>query len=106
MKKQKKRNNFVQALEYIKEIRKNILTVILIFLFSAVIGFVLAPQLGFLGDFIKQLVAETEDLNALQLIVFILQNNLQSAFFGMIFGILFGVFPVINAFVNGVLLGY
>ena len=41
-----------------------------------------------------------------ELINFILLNNLQSSFFGMIFGVLLGILPVIVIIANGYLLGF
>jgi len=37
---------------------------------------------------------------------FIFQNNVSSAFIAMVFGVFLGLMPVINALVNGAILGY
>ena len=54
----------------------------------------------------REIVSKTEGLGTLDMILFIFNNNVKSAFFGLMFGILFGIFPLINALFNGLVLGY
>ena len=55
---------------------------------------------------IEELLAKTKDLGTFDLISFIITNNIQSAFFGMIFGVFFGVISLIVVVVNGYVLGF
>ena len=57
-------------------------------------------------NFIEELLLKTQDISYGGLIWFILLNNIQSSFFGMIYGILFGIFPIMASLVNGYLLGF
>ena len=85
------------------------------FIWAAFIIFALAMAFGFffpifyeqeILNFIKGLVSETDGLGVWQMIIYLFQNNLMSAFFGMIFGILFGFVPIMNAVINGYLVGF
>ncbi len=45
-------------------------------------------------------------MSFLQLFVFILQNNLITAFFGLLLGVFLGLFPLLLTFLNGYVLGF
>lgn len=57
-------------------------------------------------DYFRELVEKTKDYGAGEMISFIFFNNLQASFFGMIFGVFLGIFPLINLFGNGFVLGF
>jgi len=107
MQKLKIKTQFREAIRYIKETKKHIYAIILIFLFSILMGLLFKNELNdkFL-PLIKNIISNTSNLNALELIFFILQNNLQSAVLSIIAGIALGIAPVINAILNGALIGY
>ncbi len=95
-----------EAFTYLKESKNHIYISILIFLFGAVFGFLFQEKLTFINDIIKELMLKTANLNPVELVFFILQNNLQSALLAVIFGIAFGIFPIFNALANGTVIGY
>lgn len=100
------RTQFREALKYLKESRNYILAIALIFVGGILFGFIFSSQLGFLDEILKQLVERVRGLNTSEMILFILQNNLTSAFFGIVFGIFLGIFPIVASFSNGIVLGY
>jgi len=113
MKKMRKSRNkdsfsrqFQGALNYLKASKNYIAAVALIFLGGMLLGFVFSSQLGFLDEILKKLIERVKDLNTSEMILFILQNNLTSAFCGIVFGVVLGIFPVLTSFLNGVVLGY
>src|SRR3990167_2868697 len=100
------RKQFREAWNYLRECKRHIFFILFLFIFSAFFGFIYMDKLTFLDELLKDIIYQTSDLNMLEMIFFILQNNLQSAFFGMIFGIFFGIFSLMNSLLNGVVLGY
>jgi stage II sporulation protein M len=95
-----------ESLNYFRESRQFIYAVILIFLASALFGVIFSNNLGFIDKYLKEIVDKVSGLSVGGLILFILQNNIQSAFFGLLLGIVLGIFPVITSIVNGVIIGY
>ena len=55
---------------------------------------------------IKNLISQTEGLGPFELIKFIMYNNMQSAFLGMILGIFLAIFPLGIIIVNAYVLGF
>ncbi|MAG37780.1 hypothetical protein CMI45_00110 [Candidatus Pacearchaeota archaeon] len=100
------RKQFREAVRYVKESKNHIYSVILIFIASAIFGLTFSSHLGFIKDLLREILSKVEGLNGIELTVFILQNNIQSAFMGMLLGIFFGIFPIISLIGNGVVLGY
>ena len=100
------RKQFREAVDYIKESSGYIYFVIFIFFGFSLIGLFFWENFTFLDEFLKQILLQTEGLNWIEMIFFILQNNVQGAFFGILFGFIFGVFPLLNAMGNGIVLGY
>jgi stage II sporulation protein M len=101
--------NYKKSWNYIKESKTFILIIVGIFFLFAIIGFFIpAPSYisGLLTNYLKEIVNETSGLSWIQLISFILFNNLKSSFFGLIFGILFGIFPSLVAIFNGYVVGF
>jgi stage II sporulation protein M len=91
---------------YLKESRRYIYFVLGIFVFGILIGFIFYSQFTFLDALLRSLVQKTIGLNALELMEFILFNNMQVAFLGLFLGIFLGIFSLFNALSNGVVLGY
>jgi len=110
-KSKKKRKNSKEGLlqesfSYLKLTRNYIYFVIVLFFVSAFVGFLFPENFSFFEQFLRELADKVEDLSLLGLMWFILQNNVTSAFTGIIFGIFLGIFPVINVLINGAVLGY
>jgi stage II sporulation protein M len=95
-----------EAKKYVKESREQIYVIIALFFVSAVLGYVFSERLGFIEELLRQIISQIEGLNGVEITAFILQNNIKSAFFGMLFGFFFGIFPIFNAVGNGLVLGY
>ncbi len=101
--------NYGKSWEYIKESRKFIYTILIIFILFILIGaFIPAPESlkTIILEYIQELLKLTEGMSKGELISFIFLNNLQSSLFGMIFGIILGIFSVITSVLNGYLLGF
>lgn len=100
-------DNFKRSKNYLKTTKKYILFSSLLFLISIFIGY-LFPV--FFKEqvlkLIEEIVKETEGLGLFRLIIYIMLNNIQSAFSGIIFGLFFGIVPVTIAVVNGYILGF
>ncbi len=95
-----------EALKYIHECREQIYVIIVLFFVSSILGFVFSEKLGFIEIYLRGIFLKVEGLNGIELTLFILQNNVQSAFFSMIFGFFFGLSAILNTVGNGVVLGY
>lgn len=100
-------SNFKFGLQYIKNLKNYFLIILFLFLAISLFGFFF-PYF-FKEQIIKlitELLEKTKDLGPLELISFIIANNIKSAFFGMIFGAFFGVVSLGVAVVNGYVLGF
>ncbi len=97
---------FMEAMSYLKKSRNYFYAITLIFICGGILGFIFSSELGFLDEILKNLLEQIEGLGTWGIILFILQNNLKSAFYGMAFGILLGIFPVAASLFNGLVLGY
>ena len=109
--KEKKTSGFLkrylgEEIDYIIKSRNYIYFMVGLFAISIIIGFVFHGEFSFFDVIIKELVKKTENLDGLELILFIFQNNLWSAFITLISGIAVGIFPVISCVLNGSILGY
>ncbi len=109
-------DNFLLGLRYMKKIK--------IFFFIAVILILLTFAVGYFGlvglfstslsknidDYVTQSVAEiieqTENLSSIELTLFIIDNNIKTAFFGIVSGIYLAVSPIIVVIFNGYILGF
>lgn len=100
------KEQFREAVRYLKESQKYIYSIVIIFALSTILGYFLRSQLSFLNPLLEQIIDRTQGLNTIEMIFFILQNNLQSALLSVLIGVVFGIFPVFTAIVNGVILGY
>lgn len=100
------KTQFKEALSYLKESSNYIIITILLFIISGFLGFFYRSELTFLNKVIAEIVIKTQGLNSIEMIFFILQNNLQSSFLAVILGIAFGIIPIINSIFNGTIIGY
>jgi len=93
---------------YIKECKNQIYFILALILGSALVGLIYQPPeiYDLIQKFLQDLLSQTQELNWWQMIIFILNNNLQTSFFSMIFGVFFGIFPVLAGFSNGYVLGF
>jgi uncharacterized membrane protein SpoIIM required for sporulation len=101
--------NYRESIDYIKESKWFVYSIFFIFLFFALIGFFIPAPAALntiILGFLENLLAQTKDLSASQLITFIFFNNVQTSLTGMLFGIFFGVFSVFTTLANGYLLGF
>jgi len=57
-------------------------------------------------EFITELSQQITGMSFRQLFIFISQNNIKSAFFGLAFGIFLGIFPIAFTVVNGYVIGF
>ena len=97
---------FNDSWDYVKEQKRFIYAVALIFFASAILGFAYAENLIFLDDLIKEIIEKTSDLDYIEMIWFIFSNNVTSSLFALFLGLFFGIFPLFNSLFNGTLLGY
>ncbi len=95
--------------KYVRESGKFIWIIIGIFFVFFLVGFLVpVPESIYnqLMEFIKNLLEKTENMSQLDIVSFIIFNNIQSTFFGITLGVLFGIFPVLSAITNGYILGF
>ncbi len=110
--KNKKRNfwkeQYSLSWSYIKDLRNYILFILVVLLWSLILGLFYQPPeiVELIQKFLKDLLSRTEGLNIWQMILFILNNNLQTSFLSMLLGVFLGIFPVLTAFSNGYVLGF
>lgn len=111
--KNKKLNNLIKkykkSFRYIKESKNYIYLIIILFILSSLIGFFIqTPSLleTKILEFIEEILTKTQEMNQLELILFIFLNNLQSTFIGILSGIFFGIIPLISSLSNGYLIGF
>jgi stage II sporulation protein M len=100
------RHQWRNARVYLKESLGFVYLAFAVFAASALIGFFNAEKFSFINVLLMDILKQTEGLNGIELTFFILQNNFQSALFGLLLGVFFGIVPVLNAIVNGIVLGY
>lgn len=113
-KKEKEKNrflseNYLKSWKFIKESRKFIYSIIIVFFCFALIGFFLPVPDSLADEIIKmieEIVKKTEGMSQFSLIKYIFLNNMQSSFLGLVLGVFFGIFPVLFAAFNGYILGF
>lgn len=99
--------NFIKSLRSLKLIKYYFLFSLILFFFITFVGLIL--PIFFEEEILKliqELISQTENLNLLELIRFIIVNNIQSSFFGIILGIFLAVFPVLIIIINAYVLGF
>lgn len=93
--------------KFLKECKIHILIILVLFFVSALVGFLFPVFfVDFIKKFIEDVVSKTEGLGFWQLFLFIAQNNIQTAFTGVILGLILGIVPLIFALFNGYVLGF
>lgn len=98
-----------ESLEYLREIKFYIYSIIGLFLVFAVLGFVIPLPKEYslkIIDYFRQLILETENFSSWEMIWFLFANNITASFIGFVGGVFLGVFPVFNSIVNGFVLGF
>ncbi|MDP4039052.1 MAG: stage II sporulation protein M [Candidatus Pacearchaeota archaeon] len=106
MKSKKKNLLWKESLGYLRETKKYIYFIFLLFLVSGLIGFIFKENFKVFDSIIAELAGKTEGLGLFELMGFIFWNNLGSSFLAMISGVFLGISAVGSALFNGVLLGY
>jgi len=101
-------DNYTKSWKYIKESRKFIWIITIIFFFSAIVGFLIQPPsvVQVILDKVQEILTKTEGMSSFDLIFYIFFNNLRVGFMGIIYGFALGIFPVLSIFVNGYVVGY
>lgn len=99
--------NFRLALKSVVKVKKYIVFSLILFLIFGIFGYVF-PQLfeKQVLELIKQLIEQTKGLGGVELIKFIIYNNIKSAFIGLIFGVFFAFVPIGILLVNGYVIGF
>lgn len=103
------REQYKKSFTYLKESRKFIYSVLILFFVVGLIGFFVSPPSGVeekIMDFLRDLLNETEGFGCFEMIKYLFFNNIQSAFIGMILGVFLGIFPLIATVSNGYLVGF
>jgi len=103
------KQNYIDSWNYLKESKRFIFIMALIFLIFVLVGFILpAPDsvAQKILELLEQIIEKTQGMNFIELLWFIFWNNLKVSFIGIISGILFGIFPLLTAIANGYLLGF
>ncbi len=100
---------YKESWKYIKDSRKFIYFIVAIFFLFFLFGFFIpAPEFIYnqIRDFIRELLMKTQDMSQIDMIGFIILNNVQSTFMAIVFGMAFGIFPLVSAVANGYMLGF
>ncbi len=113
------RKEYKKCWEYIKDSKNFIYNVIIIFFALALIGFFFQDMINLffrnffdinlnqnILDYLNAIAAQIQGMSQLELISFIISNNLKSTFFSIFLGTIFGILPVLGAISNGYLLGF
>ena len=109
-------NNFILGMGYMKKIKIYFfISIVLILLGSlaayfGVVG-IFSPNLektidNYIAKSVAEIIKQTEGLSPLDLTFFIMNNNIKTAFFGVVSGIYLAVFPIIIVIFNGYVLGF
>lgn len=102
------RKNYSLSWNYLKESKNYIIAISLIFVLGILISLIYQPVVlvDLIRSFFVKVLNETEGLGLVEMIIYILNNNLKSSFFAMILGIAFGIFPILSALMNSYVLGF
>ncbi len=101
------KKQFREALLYLRESLFSILLVCILFFASVFVGFVFYEKLSpYILPILAQILEESRDLNTLEMIFFILQNNLFVSFGVAVLGVVFGIVPLLATIGNGIVIGY
>ena len=108
-KKKTLKQKYIDSWKYIKESKRFIYFVSLIFLIFLILGFILPtpePIAQKILEFLEEMLEKTQGMNFLELFWFIFWNNLKVSFIGIVSGIVFGILPFLTSVANGYLLGF
>ena len=101
------KSNYKEAFIFLKKSKAYIITISIIFVVFAILGFFNPSYIPeYMLNIIKELVEKTANMNPLQLFIFIFKNNLTSIFLGMVFGVVLGIYPLIITIFNGYFGGF
>lgn len=103
------KKEYKESWDYIKKTKNYLWIILAILIATFLIGFfVPAPEIlsSEIMKLITEIIEKTQNMTSLELIFFIITNNIQTSFLGMIFGFVLGVFPILTAVVNGYLIGF
>jgi stage II sporulation protein M len=101
-------DNYKKSWRYIKESKKFIWAITILFFVSAFIGLVYQPPeiINYILKYIQEILTKTESMSSFEMISFIFFNNIKIGFMGLIYGFILGIFPVLSIFANGYVVGY
>jgi len=106
-KKKSKKNLLKQAINYLKESRRPIYAIIILFLLSIMFGFINAESLAqTLNPILENIIEQTANLKVISLIIYIFQNNTLASSITLGLGVILGIFPLMATLYNGIVLGY
>jgi len=100
---------YINSLNHIKNCKKFILTIIILFFFGFLVGLIISPPQEIIVkiiEMLKEILGQIEGKNTFEIIQFILFNNAKVSIIGLITGIFLGIIPIILALTNGYLLGF
>src|SRR3989339_663429 len=95
-----------EAWEYLKLSKKYIYAITIAFVLSVIIGFVFPERFEIFDRLFSELAQVARGLNWIEMIFFILQNNIIACFLGLLFGVILGIFPLYSIIFNGLGIGY
>lgn len=95
-----------EAWEYLKLSKNYIYGITFAFILSVVIGFAFHERFIIFDKIFSDLVQRSQGLGWIEMIFFILQNNIITCFLGVLLGSLFGIFPLFSVIFNGLGIGY
>lgn len=100
------KENYSKCWNFLVESKYYLLIISFLLIASFLFGYIFPLFfLDFIKRFIEQILEQTKDMNFFQLFIFILQNNLRTAFFAIIFGVFFGIFSIFSTLFNGYVIG-
>jgi stage II sporulation protein M len=108
VKKKEIKKDYLECFDFLKESRKYIYSIMIVFFVFALFGFFFPfPEsvLEKLLEYFREIIQKTQGYNSLEMIGFIFSNNLKATLFSMLLGFFLGLFSIFNAIVNGVVLG-
>ncbi len=103
----KSRKQKTERISYLKDSQAYVLFIVSLFMLSIIIGVINADNLkDLINPILEDIIDKTENLNTLQLIIYIFINNTITSFIGILLGIFLGIMPLITTISNGIILGY
>lgn len=109
-------NSFIESLFYLRKNYIYFIIAIVLMLIGSLAGYfgvvgMFSPALEktinqFVSESVAEIVKETETLNPVELTFFIMNNNIKTAFMGLVSGIFLAVSPIVIIIFNGYVLGF